>query len=98
MTEKLERHDATGVKAGTYKLLYTVPTGYTFVISCINTTSANTIKLKIDGKEIGQNRPDWALLEFFKWLILQEDEQVSVTHAFSWAQETIMMSWSLISN
>lgn len=98
MIEQLIRVDSTNVKAGVFKTLYTVPTWYTFVVSCINTTSANVLKLKINGLEIWQNRPDGNLLEFFKWLVLMEDDVVSVTHAFSGSNETIMMSWSLLTN
>ena len=98
MIEQLLRIDASNVKAGVFKTMYTVPAGHTFVVSCMNTKSANTLKLKINGNEIGQNRPDWALLEFFKWLVLMENDVVSVTHAFSGSIETIMMSGSLLTN
>lgn len=98
MVEQLLRVDCTNVKAWTFKTLYTVPTGYTFVVSCFNTKSANILKLKINGNEIGQSRPDGQLLDFFKGLVLMEDDVVSVTHGFSGSIETIMMSGSLLTN
>lgn len=96
MSEILLRIDASSVKQWVYKTLYTVPTGKTFVVSCINTTSANTVMLRINGKIIWQNRPEWHLLEFFKWLVLQSDEIVEVTHNLSGVSESILMSWSLL--
>lgn len=98
MIETLLRVDATNVKAWIFKALYTVPAWHTFVISCFNTKSANILKLKINWNEVGQSRPDWQLLDFFKGLVLMENDVVSVTHGFSWSIETIMMSWSLLTN
>lgn len=98
MIEKLERHDVTNVREWVFKVMYTVPAGHTFVVSCINVKSANILRLKINGNEIWQGNPNGQLLEFFKGLVLMENDIVSVTHGFSGSVETVMMSWSLLTN
>jgi len=96
MTEELIRIDATWVKEGTYKLLYTVPTWKTFVVSKINTTSANVVSLKIWNVEVWESSRDWDVSWFFEWFVINSDEEIYVTHAFSWVVEDITMSWSLV--
>jgi len=99
MTEQLLRIDASSVREWVYKHLYTVPTWHTFVVSRINTTSANVVKLRINWRVITESREDWkSSNDFFWWLVLNEDDSVEITHAFSWAQEYMTMSWSLVSN
>ena len=96
MTEELLRIDATWVKEWVYKLLYTVPTGKTFVVSRINTTSANVVTLKIWNVEVWESAKDWSVWWFFEGFVINSDEEVYVTHAFSWVVESITMSWTLV--
>jgi len=94
--EQLIRIDVLWVRDDNRKALYVVPVDHVFVVSAINTTSANTLKLRINDVFLGEASPDWATKEFFRRLVLNAWDVVQVSHAFSWALEDISMSGSLI--
>jgi len=98
MPEQLMRIDAINVKENVYATIYTVPAGCVFVVSSIDTHKASTIKIRINwNKVIAQTNSEWSNTWFFKWLILNENDIVAVTHAYNWGvTETITMSWSLV--
>lgn len=97
MAEVLKRVDVENVEVNSWKALYSIPTGKTFIVSAINTTSANTIKLRINGqKVISESNQDGMNAAFFKGLILNQNDLVEVQHWFSGAKETITMSGSEI--
>ena len=95
--EQLIRIDVVNVKEWERKTLYTVPVWYAFVVSSLDTTSATTLKLRINGtKIVSQAYPDNNKWEFFKGFILNAGDIIAVTHAFSWVSETVTMSGSLV--
>lgn len=96
MTEQLLRIDATAVKEGVYKLLYTVPAGYQFVVSGMYTKSADTLKLKINNIEYGEAHPDGSTTSFFNKLVLNSEESIYVTTARSWGLDNVCMNGSLV--
>ena len=98
MTEQLLRIDAINVKEDTYTNIYTVPAWCAFVVSSIDTFRATTIKIRINWtKIIAQTNQEWTNTGFFKWLVLNENDVVAITHAYTgWLTETITMSWSLV--